>query len=93
VQWQVWSTYWLSPRNKIQVSFRDHYISPQFVQGGGTQSTFRTSSNFQLRRKLDLELGVQSERVVIPLLTGSLAPKYNMSGWVGVKYSPEHKVQ
>lgn len=93
VQWQVWSTYWLSPRNKIQVSFRDHYVSPHFLQGGGTQSTFRTSSNFQPRRGLDLELGVQSERVVMPLLTGTLAPKYNMSGWLGVKYSPEHKGQ
>jgi hypothetical protein len=93
VQWQLWSTYWFSPRNKIQVSFRDHYVSPQFLQGGGTQSTFRTSSNFQLRNKLDLELGVQSERYVMPLLTGSNAPKFDMSGWVGVKYTPEHKVQ
>jgi hypothetical protein len=93
VQWQLWSTYWISPRKKIEVSFRDHYLSPEFLKGGGTQSTFRASSNFLVRRKLDLELGVQSERYVMPLLTGSTAPKYDMSGWVGVRYTPEHKVQ
>jgi hypothetical protein len=40
-----------------------------------------------------VELGVQSERYVMPLLTGSNSPKYDMSGWAGVKYTPEHKVQ
>jgi hypothetical protein len=46
-----------------------------------------------LKHNLEVELGVQSERVVMPLLTGGLAPKYNVSGWAGVTYWPEHKVQ
>jgi hypothetical protein len=46
-----------------------------------------------LKRNLEVELGVQSERIVLPLLTGSRAPQYDMSGWFGVKYNPEHKPQ
>ena len=93
VSWQAWSTYWISPRNKVQVSYRNQYISPQFLKGGGTQNDIRTTSNFLLKHNLEVELGVQSERIVMPLLTGSLAPKYNVSGWAGVTYWPEHKMQ
>jgi hypothetical protein len=63
------------------------------MKGGGTQNSFRTSSNILLKRNLEVELGVQSERIVLPLLTGSRAPQYDMSGWFGVKYNPEHKPQ
>lgn len=93
VSWQAWTTYWLSPRNKVQLSYLNHYISPKFLKGGGTQNSFRTTSNFLVKRDLEVELGVQSERVVLPLLTGSLAPQYDVSGWFGVKYCPEHKAQ
>jgi hypothetical protein len=91
VTWQAWTTYWISPRNKVQVSYRNHYISPQYIKGGGTQNDFRTTSNLQLKHNLNLELGVQSERYVIPLFTGSATPRYNVSGWAGVTYYPEHK--
>jgi len=90
VSWQASSTYWISPRNTVQLSFRNHYISPQFLQGGGTQNDFRIVSTVQLKRSLELELGVQTERVLIPLLTGSRDPKYNMSGWFGIKYLPQY---
>jgi hypothetical protein len=90
VQWQVWSNYWISPRNNVQVSFRDRYISPQFL-GGGTQSDFRASSNLRVQSRMDVELGVQSERYILPVLTGSRSPRYNVSGWVGFRYYPEHK--
>lgn len=93
VSWQAWSTYWISARDKVQVSYRNQYISPKFLVGGGTQNSFRTSSNLQLKHNLELELGVQTERVLVPVLTGSKSPQYNVSGWAGVKYSPEHKMQ
>ncbi len=91
VTWQAWSTYWISPRSKVQVSYRNHYISPQFLKGGGTQNDFSTTSTVQLKHNVELALGIQSERIVLPVLTSSLAPKYDVSGWVGVKYWPEHK--
>ena len=93
VSWQAWTTYWISPRNKVQVSYRNRYVSPKWFPGGATQNDFRTTSNLQLKRNLNVELGVQSERLVMPLFTGSTAPKYNVSGWAGVTYNPEHRVQ
>jgi hypothetical protein len=93
VSWQAWSTYWISPRNKVQVSYRNRYISPKWLPHGGTQNDFRTTSNLQLKHGLNVELGVQSERLVMPLFFGSAAPKYNMSGWAGVTFNPGHKIQ
>jgi hypothetical protein len=93
VTWQAWSTYWLSPRDKVQVSFRNQYVSPQFLAGGGTQNDIKGTSNFLLKHNWEVVLGVQSERVVMPLVTGSLSPKYNVSGWAGVTYWPDHRVQ
>ena len=93
VVWQVWSTYWISPRDKVQVSYRHQYISPQFIPGGGTQGDIRGTAHLLIRRNWELELGVQEERVVIPLLTGSLAAQHNVSGWAGITYWPEHKAQ
>jgi Capsule assembly protein Wzi len=92
VSWQAWSTYWISPRNHVQVSYRNHYLSPQFLKGGGTQNTFQTNSSLQMKHNLELKLGVQAERVLIPVLTGSGASHYNLSGWAGVNYSPAHKM-
>jgi hypothetical protein len=93
VTWQAWRTYWLSPRDKVQVSYRNEYVGPQFLAGGGTQNDIRGTSNFLLKRHWKVALGVQSERVVMPLLTNSLLPKYNVSGWAGVTYWPDHKVE
>ena len=93
VMWQAWSTYWISARDKVQVSFRDRYVSPYFLQGGGTQSTLRASTNLEMKHNLEVELGVQSERYVIPLLTGNRNPAYDISGWAGVRFTPGHKVE
>ena len=93
VEWQAWSTYWISPLSKVQVSYRNHYVSPRFLTGGGTQNDIRTTSNLQLKHNLNLELGVQSERYVIPLLTGNRTPQYDVSGWAGLTYYPDHKVR
>jgi len=92
VSLQAWSTYWLSARNKVQVSYLNHTISPKFLPGGGTQKSFKAMSDMQWKHNLEVELGVQTERYVIPLLTGSRSPQYDMSGWVGVKFNPEHKL-
>jgi hypothetical protein len=47
---QVMLTYWLSPRNKVQLGYRLQGVSPDFIQGGRTvdysaQSEFMIGSN------------------------------------------------
>jgi len=93
VSWQAWSNYWLSPRSKVQVSYLNRYLSPKFIKGGGTQNSFRASSSFVVRHNIEVELGVQPERVVLPLLTGTRTPQYDVTGWFGLKYNPDHKSQ
>ena len=93
VEWQAWTTYWISPLSKVQVSYRNHYISPKFIKGGGTQNDVQATTGLQLKHNLEMELGVQSERYIIPLLTRTRAPQYDVSGWAGITYSPEHKVR
>jgi len=90
VMWMVESTYWISPRDKVQVSYRNQHVSPQFILGGGTQNDVRASTNFVLRKNIEVALGVQWERVVMPLLTGTTSPQHNVSGWAGVTFWPEH---
>jgi len=33
---QAWTTYWFSPRNKLQFGFRHQKVSQQFIPNGGT---------------------------------------------------------
>jgi capsule assembly protein Wzi len=93
VVWQVWSTYWLSARNKVQVTYRHQYVSPQFLPGGGTQGDLRGTANFMFRDHWEITLGAQEERVVMPLLYGSTSPQHNVSGWAEVTYWPGHRMQ
>jgi hypothetical protein len=88
--WQAWSTYWLSPRDKVQVSYRHRYIDPKVLQGAGTQGDARAVANFELKKVFEVEMGVQSERLFIPVLTGAGGAQYNTSGWIGLKYQPPH---
>ena len=61
VTWQAWSTYWISPRSKVQVSYRNHYISPKFLNGGGTQNDFQTTASLKLKHNLQMDLGIQAK--------------------------------
>jgi len=89
---QGWSTYWLSPRNKIQLSYRHRTIGPRFMPGGGTQGVFSATSNMMIRQNFELELGFQSERNNMPLLLGSGA-KFDTTGWTGIRFWPSHKAK
>ncbi len=93
VEWQLWSTYWISARSKVQVSYRDHYISPEFLKGGGTQNDLQINTGLELRHHLHLELGVQGERYILPVLTGNRLAQHDVAGWAGLTYNPEHKVR
>jgi hypothetical protein len=47
---QGWLTYWLTPRNKVQLGYRLQSVSPDFIQGGrsvdySAQSEFMIGSN------------------------------------------------
>ena len=65
---QVWSNYWLTPKNRIQVNFRHQKVSQQFIPGGGSLTDVGALCNYALRKTLDLSVSVQYERWLIPAI-------------------------
>jgi membrane-associated phospholipid phosphatase len=65
---QVWSNYWLTPKNRIQLNFRHQKVSQQFIPGGGSLTDVGVQGDYALRKTLDLSLSVQYERWLIPAI-------------------------
>ena len=70
---QLWSTYWLSPRSTVQLSYRHGSISPQFIPQGGTLADVGVQADFCVRAGMSVRASVQYERWNIPLLASHTA--------------------
>jgi hypothetical protein len=68
---QVWSTYWFTPRNTLQFSYRGAKVAPDFIPGGGSQSTFYARTNLLMFRKLELTAQFHAERWNFPILANT----------------------
>jgi len=67
---QASSTYWLSARNNVQISFRKQAANPALL-GGGTLYDGRAASTFMLKSSLELSGYLQYERWNFPLLSSA----------------------
>jgi hypothetical protein len=65
---QGWLTYWLSPRNKIQLGYRLQGVSPQFIQGGRLVD-YSAESEFMLGPNLAVSGFFQYEQWKFPVLS------------------------
>lgn len=65
---QAWSTYWLSPRNKIQFHFRHQKVDGDYLPQGGTLNDGGVILDFQLRPDVTVSGSVQYEKWNYPLL-------------------------
>jgi Capsule assembly protein Wzi/PAP2 superfamily len=65
---QGWLTYWLSPRNKIQIGYRLQGVSPQFI-GGGRLVDYSAQSEFMLAHNLAVAGFFQYEQWKFPVLS------------------------
>ena len=68
---QVSSTYWLSARNTVQVSYRHRKLDAQFIPNGGTVNDGAVTTNYWLSSDISLSGSVQYERWQIPVLDSS----------------------
>jgi membrane-associated phospholipid phosphatase len=68
---QAWSTYWLSPRDKLQFQFRHQKVSKQLIPGGGTLTDLGVNVDFLVRSSLDVSGAVQYERWDFPVLAST----------------------
>jgi len=83
---QVWSTYWASARNSIQLGYRHSKTAPDFIPGGGTLNDGSISVNWSLHKDVSLSGFLQYEKWNIPLLAPT--PQSNWTSSFGITYWP-----
>jgi len=83
---QAVSTYWLTPRNKIQVSYRHRKIDGQFVAGGGTQNDFGAMADVWIGSAIEMTGSLQYEKWTIPVLASK--PQSDFSTSLGFTFWP-----
>jgi len=83
---QGWLTYWLSPRNKLQVGYRLQTVAPDFI-GGGRLADYSARSEFMVGRNISVSGFLQYEQWRFPLL--ALAPQSNVTGSVQLTFYPD----
>ncbi len=65
---QAWTTYWLTPRNKLQFGFRHQKVSEQFIPNGGTLADVSVRAEFWPRPSFSLSASVQYEAWNFPII-------------------------
>lgn len=65
---QAWSTYWLSPRNKIQLHFRHQKVDGDYLPHGGTLNDGGINVDFQIRPEVSVSGSIQYEKWNYPIL-------------------------
>jgi membrane-associated phospholipid phosphatase len=65
---QLWSTYWLSAKNKIQFNYRQRKTDSQFIAGGGTVNDATVKADLWLNARAELSGSVQYEAWNFPVL-------------------------
>jgi membrane-associated phospholipid phosphatase len=84
---QAWSTYWFSPRNKLDLGYRRQWVDPVLL-GGGNLNDFSASVDWTFKHDLQLSSMVQYERWNFPLLGPS--PVSNVAASLQLMYWPGH---
>jgi len=60
---QAWFTYWFSPRNTLQFSYRHNSVSADFIPGGGAWQDYSVRSEIYLKSGLYIKSQVQYEHI------------------------------
>ena len=68
---QAWTTYWFSPRNKLQFGFRHQKVSQAFIPNGGTLTDASVRAEFWPRSSFSLSASVQYEAWNFPVIAST----------------------
>ena len=82
---QAWSTYWFSPRNKLQLGYRRQWADKVLLQGGGLND-FSASVDWLFKHDIQLSSTVQYESWNFPFLSSSAVN--NVSTQIQVMFTP-----
>jgi hypothetical protein len=64
----VSSTYWHSPRKRVQVGWREQRVRKEFIPGGGAQDSVRVKAEWFVQKDMALSILAQHERWSFPFL-------------------------
>jgi hypothetical protein len=82
---QAWTTYWFSPRNKLQFGFRHQKVSREFIPNGGTLADANVRAEFWPRSSFSLSASVQYEMwnfpVIAPTRQSNVTSSVQLSFW------------
>jgi hypothetical protein len=89
---QAWTTYWLSPRNKLQFGFRHQKVSNQLVSyqgtlGGGTLADANVRAEFWPSSTFSLAASVQYEMWNFPVI--AINRQSNVTSTVQLSFWPK----
>jgi hypothetical protein len=82
---EAWTTYWLSPRNTVQLGYRHQKVSAHFIPGGGTLTDVAVHADFWLHSTISISSFVQYERwtfpVVLPGAQSNVTTSFQLTFW------------
>ncbi len=84
---QVWLTDWLSPKEYLQLGYRNAKVSKNFIPGGTTQNDFDIKAVLRLKDNLELNAFGQAEFWKVPAL--ATGPEHDFTGSVQITYYPK----
>jgi hypothetical protein len=84
--YQLWSTWWLSPRSSVQVRARDQNASSVFLRGGSVRDV-EVSTDLALSSHWQLSAAIQQERWRFPLF--SATPHNNLTTTIQLSFHPK----
>jgi membrane-associated phospholipid phosphatase len=84
---RAWSTYWFSPRDKIQFQYRHLKVNGDYLQQGGTLNDGGVGVEFQLRPQITFSGSLQYEDWNYPVV--SIEKKSNWATSVGFTFWPK----
>ena len=84
---QAWLTYWLSPKESIQLAYRNAKVAAGFLPGGTTQNDFSLRAVVRLKDDLELTAFAQYEAWKVPLLAPGRVQNFTSS--VQLAYFPK----
>lgn len=82
----VWTSYWLNPKSKIQANFRHQKVSAQFLPGGATLTDVGVSGDYWFRSNLGVSAWVQHERWLFPVIQPN--PSKDVTAAVEILFQP-----
>lgn len=82
---KVQSTYWFTPRNTLQVLYRQLHVGSDFLQGGEVKDV-GVRARFLLRQELELSSAAQYEHWHFPLLAAGA--QNNFTAALQITYRP-----